>query len=97
MDRHEKIQDYVENAVKEGRTERFYVNTITWMFVTEADGWVSMFRWYEDGWHVTTQALNRDKASELAWKTEPIPVPMSPLIWQKAILGLQFTHSRREF
>lgn len=80
MKTHEKIQLYVETAISEGRAERYYANTITWMLVTELDGWISLFRWYENGWSAVIQAANYEKAVEWAERTEPLAVPMAPLI-----------------
>lgn len=76
----EKIAKYVKTAKEEGRTERYYANTIQYLFVTDDDGWIGILKEDEFGYHTVIQAADRGHAISYVEIIEPAPFGMNLLV-----------------
>lgn len=68
-------KEYIENAHHEGKqVTHEYSNGLTYVFVRECDGWVSIFRRLESGEYMPMiQASGYDRAKEYIYMRELVP------------------------
>ena len=71
-------EEYIAKARSDGRTiANEYVNGIDYVFIEEADGWISIIERNECGYSPLLQAANRQKAIEYIVMREPLPVAVN--------------------
>jgi hypothetical protein len=73
----DKIRNYVENARAAGlKVERRHANRLDYLFIHEADGWVSVVETAGGDYRAVIQAADVGHAESYIAMIEPLTVPV---------------------
>ena len=68
------LEEYIEKRRNEGcAIENVYCNNLSYVFVTESDGWISIFLKEGLGYRAIIQAKDREHAMSYIAMIEPVP------------------------